>query len=156
MSDLPRPLSPEESAEAELLIHRYNAGVKGWGKGTHGPILASMQGMGIRRTGAAIRSLKVSTGSQFGRVNRVSFGFLRYVVWVEKGAGRGHGGRKGSSWYTGGKMRKTDPRSFGKMNTGNRSARPSVNPIIDQRTPLLADLVAQFYADMAINTIRIK
>jgi hypothetical protein len=89
---------------------------------------------------------------------RIAFSFLRYGVWVEKGAGREHGGRVGSSWYDKhGKRKRTNPLSLGKMNTGNRTAEPWLNPPIDQALPELEHIVVNEYAHQIVtNFIHIQ
>lgn len=143
-------------SEMEMNTAQYNLEARAWGKATLEQLRKELQGLGVRRTGLLLRELRVRTGQQYGRVNRVTFSFPRYLVMVEKGAGKGYGGRKGSTWYTGGKKRRTASSSLGKMNTGKRQARPTYNPTMDRRVPVLAELAARFYGDMAINNIRIK
>jgi hypothetical protein len=134
----------------------FNAAVRQWGRASNDEIRAALAGVGAKRTGQLIREMKVRTGMQFGRVNRVTFGFPRYLVFVEKGAGKGYGGAKGSQWQTAGQRRKTNPNSKGKMGTGARPARPTYNPTMDRRVPILAAIAAEFYADQAVRNLRIK
>jgi hypothetical protein len=142
--------------EPQLDTARWNEEAKQWGRGSNEALKAAFGGLGVRRTGLLLRELRVRTGMQYGRVNRITFGFPRYLVMVEKGAGKGYGGKKGSTWSTKGTKRKTNPKSLGRMGSGPRQARPGFNPTMDKRVPILAKMLAEYYADMAINNIRIK
>jgi hypothetical protein len=142
--------------EPQLDTTRWNDEAKLWGRGTNEALKQAWSGLGARRTGLLLRELRVRTGMQYGRVNRVTFAFPRYMVFLEKGASKGYGGKKGSTWSTKGTKRKTNPASLGRMGTGPRQARPGYNPTMEKRVPILAELLAKYYADMAINNIRIK
>lgn len=109
-------------------------------------------------TGAGARSFK-------GRVKlrqriepyAVSFNFERYVAWVDKGAGRGHGGAKGSTWYDKkGEKKRTNPLSLGKMDRDNRQAEPFINEVIEERLPVLAGLLAKDLADSVVRFATMK
>lgn len=103
-------------------------------------------------TGAGAKSIK-------GRVKlrqsiepyAVSFNFERYIAWVDKGASRGHGGTKGSTWYNKkGEKRRTNSASLRKMNSGNRLAEPFIDAVISERLPILADVLAKNLADSVV------
>lgn len=126
--------------------------VRRWGKET----LDQLKGMSVRRSGLLVRMLKSRFRSRGGHIDAVGFIMPRYAVWMEKGASRGHGGAKGSRWWDGSGWRRTDPRSLGKMNMGRRRARPVINPVLDRRVPVLADIVARFWADATVNAIKIR
>lgn len=135
----------------------FNNEVRRWGLASRDEIRAALGQMGARRTGQLIRMVRVTYGLHFGTVSRVTFGFPRYLVFVEKGARRGYGGKKGSYW-TGpdGQRRKTDPRSLGRMGTGRSPARPSFNPTMDRRVPILAAIAAEHYANIGVKWFLIK
>jgi hypothetical protein len=102
-------------------------------------------------------SISGSTHSSYGEIDRVSFRFKRYLIYVHKGAGRGQGGSKGSQWTDPhGNKRSTNPLSFGKMNTGRRHAEEWLNPVLDTEVPKLADIVANCQANAVVKAIRIK
>lgn len=109
-------------------------------------------------TGAGRNSLENFAWKQRGsqaNIN-VSFQFLRHLVMVEKGAGRGHGGKKGSKWTTkGGEKKQTNPDSLGKLNQGARKAAPWFNPVVRKEVGALADAVAEAYV-IEVKKILIK
>lgn len=109
-------------------------------------------------TGAGQNSLQNFAWKQRGsqaNIN-ISFKFLRYLVMVEKGAGRGHGGKKGSKWTTkSGEKRQTNPDSLGKLNKGARKAAPWFNPVVRKEIGALADAVAEVYV-IEVKKILIK
>lgn len=134
----------------------YNAAVQGWGRDSLGHLQRAMAGLSVRQTGQLARELKVHFGKRHGQVVNVAYTFPRYAVFVEKGAGRGYGGKKGSQWYTGGARRRTAKESLGRMGSGNRPAKPFFNPTMDERVSALADLVVKYYADFAVGELKIK
>ncbi|RYE07719.1 MAG: hypothetical protein EOP44_03175 [Sphingobacteriaceae bacterium] len=140
-------------------LQQQNAEVKSWSETTFREIksryLATIRG--AKRSGDGFDSLKVKTRMTDGEISQVGFGYNRYLIFVHKGASRGHGGTKGSKWYDKlGRQRSTDPKSFGKMNTGSSRAKEWLNPVLDKEVPKLADIVAGFKAQAAIDLIKIK
>lgn len=97
---------------------------------------------------------KTRTYQAKGPVGVVAFQFNRLGIYLEKGAGRGHGGAKGSKWYgPDGNIRKTNPASLGKMDKGNRPAKPFLQPAVDSNLDELADIVSDYAADMTVKQI---
>lgn len=140
------------SAADELL----NVEVKDWSTASVDEIRMALVGIGAKKSGRLIRELKVRLAQQFGSVNRITFSFPRHLVWLEKGASKGYGGAKGSTWFTQGERRKTDPRSLGRMGTGARPARPTFNRIIDKRLPILLGIMQRHYADAGVKAILLR
>ena len=93
---------------------------------------------------------------QFVHINKVSFGFQRYGVFVMKGAGTGMGGSIGTTWYNArGEKKKTNPQSFGKMGTGSRYEKNWFNPVMEEYIEELADIIVQDYPELIINRIKL-
>lgn len=134
----------------------FNEEMKRWASASVSEIRMALAGMGARKSGMVIRMLKARTAQQFGLTNRITFSFPRHLVHIEKGSRKGYGGKKGSTWFTQGQRRKTNPRSLGRMGTGASVARPTFNPIIDKRMPLLASIAATYYANMGAKALLIK
>ena len=87
---------------------------------------------------------------------RVGFSFLREGIYIHKGAGRGQGGYLGSKWTDHyGKLKTTNPESLGKMGSGNRKPIEWFNPIVERELSALADIVAEYSADLQINATQI-
>ncbi len=102
-------------------------------------------------------SIDSNVHKEKGEPDRLGFSFAREGIYIHKGAGRGQGGFRGGSKWTDrhGKLKKTNPLSFYKMGTGNRVPIRWFDPIIDKNLPALADLVAEYAADMQIDASRI-
>ena len=77
------------------------------------------------------------------------FRMERYLAWVDMGASRGHGGAKGSTFNG----KRTNPNSLGKMNEGNRKAKPFIEETIAERLPILADLLAQHLSESVVRYV---
>lgn len=131
---------------------RYRQEVRSWAA----EAARKMRGASPRRTGQLLALLKHRLRMRTGVPEAVFFQFPRYAVWVEKGAGKGHGGRKGSRWYSNGTLRRTDKASLGRMNSGARRARPFINPVLDTDVELLADIMVHHMGSQAINAMRIR
>lgn len=102
---------------------------------------------------------------KYGTVERLGFSFLRHGIYIHKGAGQGQGGYIGSKWnqikrINGTEIstmivRHTNPDSLGKQGESPRKAFEWFDPIIKQRLPELADIVANYYDTMIIDATRI-
>ena len=107
--------------------------------------------------GYMIQDLKGRIYKSKGETERVGFSFAREGIYIHRGAGRGQGGFRGGSKWTDkyGKLKKTNPDSFYLMGTGNRHPIRWFDPIIEKNLPKLADIVADYAADMQIDASRI-
>lgn len=122
-------------------------------------------GKAVTQMTTAIRSIGFSsskkTAARFRKrdelINRIGFTFPKPVIFREKGAGKGRGGVKGSQWKNSqGQIIKTNPKSLNKMNTGNRRAKPLIDPIIDNYTDELTEAVAGEFVTLSFKNINIK
>ena len=97
------------------------------------------------------QNVKATTKKYAGEASKISWDFPYYMVFVHKGAGRGYGGAK-SGLFTraNGSKGVTNASSMGKMSTGKRRAVPWFNPIVEQRFPELANLVADYHGDKVL------
>ena len=125
----------------------YNTKTRAWAR----KVLAEMRSTSPSDRLRSGLKYKTRTGGSRLPVRSISFGFDRLGIYLEKGAGRGHGGLKGSKW-TGpdGTVRRTNPASLGKMDKGNRAAKPFLQPAIDRNLDELADIAAEFAGDMVV------
>lgn len=115
-----------------------------WASATELALKSSIVSAGAYDTGSLQDSVNERVKEMSNGGIAISFGFNRYGVYVEKGAGKGKGGKKGSMWYDkSGARRRTNPNSLGKMNTGDRRAQKWFNPTLRRETEKLADLVAE-------------
>ncbi len=107
-------------------------------------------------TGALVASIKQSTGTRDGQIDRVGLKFARHGIYFEKGAGRGKGGTKGSRWRNAaGETKTTRANSLGKMNTGSRKAKPWLNPALETAKDNIQEVVVDFYQDAIVKSIQI-
>jgi hypothetical protein len=82
--------------------------------------------------GDSLAKLKAKEHYDDGSIDRIGFKMNRSLVYTHKGAGKGRGGSKGSSWFDArGNRKTTNPESLGKMATGGRKAKPWFNQFIE-------------------------
>lgn len=141
---------------------QFNAGVRDWGN----QALAELRARAPRRSGELQRNLALRMHQRDGVANSVGIQIARYTVYREKGAYRGHGGAKGSKWWSTmatrtvksgplkgtvqrGGWRKTDPHSLNKLGP----ERPYINAVLDARMPALLDVMVQHYGDEAVDIL---
>lgn len=129
---------------------QLNDGTASWGDA----VLKELRAAGPRRSGVLQQTLKRRMHLRNGVVNSVGFQLPRYIIYREKSAVRGHGGAKGSRWWTPKGWRKTNPKSLGKAGRGNSQQQPYFNPIIDRNLPRLIDVVEQAWGTAAIDKIK--
>ena len=138
-------LDPQESA-----LEKIRSSAEDWASGVESALRQSLVSVGAVDSGGGQSSIDSLVALQYGDSLGIWFGFRRYLVMVEKGAGRGHGGKKGSSWRgKDGKIHRTNPASLGKINTGHRKAMRWFNPVIKREIGKLADLAAENFAIQA-------
>lgn len=96
--------------------------------------------------GASLPKLKAKEHYDDGGIDRIGFKMNRSLIWTHKGAGKGRGGTQGSSWMDPhGTRKSTDPKSFGKMGTAGRTAKPWFNQFIE--SPAGVDELATIAAE---------
>ncbi len=149
----------------KINFEKYNQSVRTWGKDAAVKMRAKGITMGIQHRSdspsklASLPKLSDNYRVKDGLVNRVSIKFPRTLIYTHKGAGKGRGGSKGSRWTDKyGNAKKTNPKSFGKMGTGGRSAKPFINTVLDAPGGVedLATIVAVETGDSIINNMLIK
>lgn len=80
----------------------------------------------------SVKKIKENTRQKQGLISQIGYKFPRHLVFVHKGAGKGHGGVKGSRWVDKfGNTQKTNPASLGKQGTGNRKEKPFFNDALN-------------------------
>lgn len=137
-------------------LRQFNDDVKGWSIDTTRQLRGNVR-MLVRQDEELSGSIEPNIYNKNGEANRIGFSFAREGVYIHKGAGRGQGGFRGGSKWTDkyGKLKKTNPDSFYKMGTGNRRPIRWFDPVIEKNLPALADIVAEYAADMQIDATRI-
>ena len=137
-------------------LKQFNDNVKAWCIDITRQLRMNVR-MLVRQDEELSQSIEPNIYAKDGEVNRIGFSFAREGVYIHKGAGRGQGGFRGGSKWTDryGLLKKTNPLSFYKMGTGNRRPIRWFDSVIDRNLPALADLVAEYAADMQIDATRI-
>lgn len=131
---------------ARLITTALNTEVQAWTKTTTALAKKKMRELGIgagtdEGKGIASFNGKVK-GDNFGDAESIGFKMKKYMVFVHKGVGRGF--------------------PISKVNKGPvpgktvRYEKPFLNPILDERVPLLADTVQKHIADATIRGFEIK
>ncbi len=140
-------------SDAELA--EYNKTLSDWSKKAKSTLQSGITQEGIGGTELA-KSIKPRLYKAKNKdISGIGFSFRREGIYVHKGAGRGMGGQKGSSWLDKyGVRKKTNPESLGKLATGNRVAKPWFDAL-DNDLQELSDIVAENYAGRAVNTTQL-
>ncbi len=142
-------MDPEQIVDFE----QFNAKVRSWAAGTE----AEMEAGVPVDTGDTKSSISRRYKKSGMTIASIGFPFQRSGIFVEYGAGRGHGGSVGSRWLTKtGERRSTNPDSLGKMNTGSRKAQPWISPALEKKLPELNEIVSGFYAEASARVNQFK
>lgn len=109
------------------------------------------------RSGEGLDSIKIRYKESYGEIDQVNFKFDRHLIFVHKGAGKGVGGSKGTSWISAkGVRKKTAASSLNKIGTGKRKSKLWLNPVLDAAVPKLADQLTEIKIEHALKAIDIK
>lgn len=137
-------------------VKAFNDEVKAWSIDTTSKLRVNVRMM-VRKDVKLSESIEPNIYLKKGETDRIGFSFAREGVYIHKGAGRGQGGFRGGSKWTDkyGTLKKTNPDSFFLMGTGNRAPIRWFDPVIDANLPHLADIVAEYAADMQLDATRI-
>jgi hypothetical protein len=139
-------------------VEQFNSEVKKWANDVSGKLKSNVRSL-VKKDVSLSGSIKpkIYFDRKYGKeVNRVGFSFRREGIYIHRGAGKGQGGYKGSKWTDKyGTLKKTNPASFYKMATGNRHPVDWFNSTIRQELENLADIVANYSADLQIDATRI-
>lgn len=150
---------------ATLNLDRFNERIRSWGKSTVKSMQQSGDAAGIVHrsdspsNGPSLKKLKDGYREQDGAINRISIKMRRTLVYTHKGAGKGRGGSKGSRWIDKyGNTKSTNPKSFGKMATGGRKAKPFFNQVLESTAGVdeVASIAAEELGDAIVNNMLIK
>lgn len=146
LSDVDNQIRKEDAPER----YRFNARVKGWSEYSVLALRRSVKSL-IRNDVLLSDSIRANLyyDNKHGKeVQRVGFSFAREGIFIHKGARRGRGGVIGSSWINRHGVRKfRAPESAGKQSGGIEW----FDPVIEKRIPQLADIVAEYSADLQVN-----
>ena len=130
-------ISPLESAIQEA---------KHWAEGVEGGLVAGL--FSHSDTSALRKSIdsKVNKSRKFPDAIRVTFQFQRHGAMLWKGAGKGIGGRIGSTWITkSGVQKRTNPLSLNKLGTGTRTPVDWFAPVLERNLQELSNQIGLVY-----------
>jgi hypothetical protein len=148
-----------------LDLERYNERIKETGKEVLDDIKEKANEMNIQHrsdspsNGSSVAAMKDKYKVKDDAVNVISFTVRRSLIYRHKGAGKGKGGTHGSSWVDKFGVRKsTNPKSFGKMNTGNRTEAPFINDVLNSPKGVdkIATVAAEELGDAIVNNMLVK
>ena len=137
----------------EDTLTAMRADIEQWAQDTTNALQGSLSAIGAVDSGEGRASIRNQVKHYSDGSSGISFKFLRRLVYIEKGAGKGYGGTKGSQWRHNGQKKTTNPNSFGKMGTGRRPARPWFNPVIRMQVRIIRREVAEYYRVRAANIL---
>lgn len=124
-------------------------------KATVAKLNASVRQAGVNRS---VRiTYKLRTKANEDVYSRISFVFPKFLIYIEKGAKRGHGGYKGSIWVNerGNRVR-TNPNSLNKANQGSSQAKEWFNPIIEDFVNTINNQLLTQFMQLSYKRIKIK
>lgn len=148
-----------------LNFDKYNQEVTAWMQQTQNSFVSQASSLGIEHRGnspsssSSISKIKTRSRLKDGAIYNIGFNFPRTLIWPHKGAGKGRGGTKGSSWLDKyGNRKKTNPESLGKMGSGGRVAKPFFNQVLDGPNGIdqLATIAAEELGDTITGNLFIK
>lgn len=143
-------------------LNRFNSQVKSWTKKVETELKASANSMfnhserevtdKFPRLADSIIS-KVKFDKTYKLETRsVGFSLARHGVYLHQGARKGYGGLVGGKWTDKyGKLKQTNPASYGKQGTGNSDAVHWFNPVILSNIDELIEIVAEYSADITVS-----
>lgn len=143
-----------ERAQDKKSMQEFNKKVEEWSEKSKLALRVSIKSL-VKRDVYLSDSLKANLyyDTRYAReVSRVGFSFAREGIYIHKGAGRGQGGVIGGRWIDRfGSQKSRSPESAGLQGQGNRKPIPWFDPVIENRLPQLADLVADYSVTMQID-----
>jgi hypothetical protein len=111
--------------------------------------------LGVRDTDNLLDSLKTNVRFRDGVPESIGAKFARSGIFMAKGARRGHGGRKGSTWRTSkGEKRTTNPESKGKLLTGYPGKRDWISQPLDTTEKHLGSVLEKHYGEATIKVLK--
>lgn len=137
-------------------LDAFNNEVKDWCMDVVEQLKGSVKSL-VKQDNYLSESIKAKVYLKEGEAYRIGFGFRKEGIYIHKGAGRGHGGMSGNSKWTDkfGNKKKMNEKSFGLMGTGSRPPIVWFDPVVTRNMKALADIVANYSADMLVDATRI-
>lgn len=119
-----------------------NAAIRSWTGATQNVLKSNISMMSNKGKGELLR-LTHEYFRAFGEINRISFRFPKHGVFFQKGVGRGYRSKNGNVY-------KVSPsRTIGM----NRQPKDWFNSTLDERVPLLGEMLADKMANAVVNAM---
>ena len=120
-------------------------------------LIQEQQKYGIKHGPDGMDKIKKAFKKRDGMISKITLKIKKSGIYREKGAGKGMGGKKGSSWIDSkGQRKTTNPNSLGKAGTGNRQPAPWFNPVVEKYADDLANKLADEFVEIAFNNLKLK
>lgn len=119
---------------------QLNATIRSWTSTTQGQLKANIRALSNKGKGELLR-LTHQYFREYGEINRISFRFPKHGVFFQKGVGRGYKSQNGV-------VHKVTPSRTQGM---NRQPKDWFNATLDQRIPMLAEMLGESWANAAVN-----
>lgn len=131
---------------AEILdTRKFNEDARESGKKYLEILLKNQYALSIDENGYLEASTRMHVGYQFGLASKISYTFLRYGVFVDKGVGKGYPIEtvRGNA-------------AIAKGGGKGRTPKMWYSLALEKQAQELADILQQDLADIAVNSIRIR
>jgi hypothetical protein len=148
-----------------LNLDKNNADIKDWTRDAIKDFKTTASGMGVEHRAdspspsPSIDKFRDRYKQDGGAIAKIGIQFPRTLIYTHNGSGKGRGGTKGSRWVDKyGTSKKTNPKSFGKMGTGGRLAKPFINQVLDGENGVekLGTIVATNLGDAIVGSLFVK
>lgn len=157
MSDVAREVRISDIAA----VNKFKQDLEAWSDRLVSDLRASVSSMGLISSRTSGYNKLIDSFQSYIKLDdkykvepvKVGVRFARHGVFLHYGAGRGYGGRIGSRWIDRlGHTKETNKESLGKAGTGKRPIKDWFNPVLDSHIEELADIAANYCADMIVNS----
>jgi hypothetical protein len=125
-------------------LNEFNAAVADWAKRLQGAVRAAAASA-VSQNRRLNRSIVARVRKQQGEAYNIGLRIAKEGVYIHVGASRGYGGNVGGKWRDSrGNVKRTNPQSLGKADSGNRPAHEFLNGVIDSMLPELNDIAKSY------------
>jgi hypothetical protein len=134
---------------AEDLIDwsKFNSDARAFARRSPYYFISSLLSLRIGKTFDLADGFKASLGMQYGVASKISYKFLRYGAFVEKGVGRGYPIES----------IKSNSAIINQASSGKgRQPKPWFNPVIDKEVQRAGDILIKDLGDIAVKSLYIR
>lgn len=140
----------------ETRLQQFNDDVKKWVANVKQELKSNVASFVSNGGSNLSKSISGKVYKKQGEAYRIGFSFRREGIYLHYGSGREYAGSVGSHWIDRyGVKRETNPNAKFNQGTGKRRAMPWFDPVIERNINALADIVANYSADLAVDATHI-